>query len=413
MNLANWGVPKFLKFFFDENADTLSIPIGAFFKLIEKNILPSKLLNITDNRTIASDANVFSKLKFEGVLRGYQKELVDVCLANEIGIIEAGTGTGKTASFINLIVERQINTLILVNTVELAHQTRDALVKFTNLKKEDVGFIGSGTFDVKPISIGIHQTVAKLSESSLKILNTTFGQIIADEVHICGATTYFANLNKLNAKYKIGFSATVQREDGLTAVVHFATGEKIYTVSEEDTKKYLIHPSIKYIYTEYFYPLLSSSEYQDVLTDMASNKQRNQLILDTFKEYENRYCVFLCHRVEHTKILQNMIGDSAVVLTSDLKKKERLKIMQELNNKTKKHVISTYGLFSTGIDIPHLDVLFFCAPIKSKTKIIQSVGRIRRKAEGKTAAFVIDFADVKVELLKTQFYKRRSILNKL
>jgi superfamily II DNA or RNA helicase len=64
-------------------------------------------------------------------------------------------------------------------------------------------------------------------------------------------------------------------------------------------------------------------------------------------------------------------------------KKARAQAIADLNSRVKKHVVSTYGLFSTGIDIPHLDTLFLCAPVKSEIKIRQSAGRLMRKSPGK------------------------------
>ena len=87
--------------------------------------------------------------------------------------------------------------------------------------------------------------------------------------------------------------------------------------------------------------------------------------------------------------------------------------MEKIKEGKVKTIISTYGLFSTGIDVPHLELLLLCAPIRSEIKIRQSAGRLMRLAEGKTSAKIIDFVDTGIDILKYQAKKRRTILNKL
>jgi superfamily II DNA or RNA helicase len=101
------------------------------------------------------------------------------------------------------------------------------------------------------------------------------------------------------------------------------------------------------------------------------------------------------------------------MLTSKMSKKERKVRMAQLVSGKKRIVVSTYALFSTGIDIPKLEVLFMCAPMRSEVKLRQSAGRLMRKAEGKTSASIIDFVDRKVGLLAAQSRKRANVLKKL
>ena len=84
--------------------------------------------------------------------------------------------------------------------------------------------------------------------------------------------------------------------------------------------------------------------------------------------------------------LQQEIGDKAVSLTSKMSKKERALKMSQLQAGKKRIVVSTYGLFSTGIDLPQLEVLMLCAPMKSEVKLRQAAGRLMRKSKGKKSA---------------------------
>ena len=102
-------------------------------------------------------------------------------------------------------------------------------------------------------------------------------------------------------------------------------------------------------------------------------------------------------------------------MTSDMGKKERVAVMKGLLDGTHRVVISTFQLFSTGIDIPTLQVLFICAPIKSVVKVRQSAGRLMRTTPSlpNKKPIIVDFADKNVELLKHQWYQRSRILRTL
>lgn len=322
--------------------------------------------------------------------------------------------SGKTISFISMVVQKKVPSLILTHTIELAEQTKQAFLQFTNATEEDIGFIGSGNFKLSPITICLHQTMAQLSEEQYALLNTYYGMIIADECHNLAATTFYATMCKLAAKYKYSFSATPKRSDGLTDVIHFATGPTIHVVPKEDLKDVLVQPDLVFKNTNYYYPLLNSSEYQELMTDLSFDQDRNDFIVDVFKkEYANNYVIFLCNRIEQVDELLKRIGPTAVGLTSKMKKKDRKQAILDINNKIKQHVVSTYGLFSTGLDVKHMDTLFMCAPIKSEIKIRQSAGRLMRKAPGKTTATIVDFVDSRVQLLNYQAATRRRILMKI
>lgn len=419
LGLSTWNVPTTLTFYDQIAESTIQVPVGVLPDIIsylKENYKPIQQSDIHDLRLDTSDIGkiYFKDIKFTGTLRDYQQEIVDCVLDKTIGVVEAMTGSGKTITFVKIIVDRKIPTLILVNTLELANQIIDSFVTFTNLKKEDIGYIGNGKFILKPITVALHQTMHKLGKSEFGLINSLFGQVIADEVHIVAAKTYYKTMTSLKAKYKFGFSATPKRDDGLTNVIYFATGPKIHTVPLEKLKDVLIVPSYKQILTDYYFPLMDSKEYIMLLDDLSIDKDRNQKIAqEALTNYNDKYVCLLCNRINQVIELKNLLGEEAVIIHSKTKKKERLLAMEQLKNKQKRYVISTFGLFSTGIDIPHLDTIFICAPIRSEVKLRQTAGRIMRLAEDKGSATIVDFVDYKIELLRKQANKRKYIFNQI
>lgn len=185
LGLSTWDIPQSVEYFTLHSDVTIEVPIGAAAEVIDilrKHGNTITKNDIADQRVSNQQPEYFNKLKFIGKLRDYQQEIVDSCMATNIGVVEAMTGSGKTITFVSLTLQRKEPTLILVHTIELANQTIASFEKFTNLKKDDIGFIGDGRFELKPITVALHQTMAKMNKYKFSLLNDVVGQIIGDEI---------------------------------------------------------------------------------------------------------------------------------------------------------------------------------------------------------------------------------------
>lgn len=428
LNLNVYGIPEALKYYsYDRKSDVLEIPVGLLD--VVKDMFPGE--TIVDHRLATPQVKI-PKFCFTGKLRKYQQEVVDALSQNDMGIIEAPTGSGKTVMMIAHLAKTQRPTLVLVNTIELANQFIERLTQFTDIPKESIGILGNGKKKIRPITVCLLQTVTKLDQKTIDFLNTEFSQVLSDEVHIVAAQTYYSAMNSLMAKYKYGFSATPEREDGLTPVLHFAAGPNIHTVAISNIKEKLAIPTYRTVNTDYYFPLFNTNEYQSMITDMAVDKDRNELVINLVKEYEDKQIVILCNRATQVLYLHDKIPGSEYLLSQipnlgdgykplykkgkisgkAMKKKDRENVIARLNSGETRVIISTVGLFSTGIDIASLEVMILASPIKSKTKIKQSLGRIMRKTDGAKAPVFVDLVDQKIQLLKYQANTRARIIQK-
>lgn len=401
MGKACWGIPQNLKYY-KQTKDTLIVPVGILSDLLK--LFPTA--TITDNRY--EDTNKLN-VTFTGTLRDYQEDAVTALSSVTNGILCAITGSGKTVIMIKRMCDVAQPALILVNTIELANQFIASLVKFTDLKKEDIGFVGGGKKDIKPVTVALLQTVVTMDVAAL-----TFGTVIFDECHQSPAATYFEAMSKLSSKYKYACSGTPERADGLTKVIFWTTGPLVHTVPADKLVGSIIKPTVRVIETSYTFPLFDASEYQAMISDLSQDGTRNNLILSILPEYPTQQIVLLCQRKDQVEILHKAIPGSCM-LTSDMGKKARVAAMKGILDGTHRHVVSTFQLFSTGIDVDTLEIMFMCAPIKSNVKVRQSAGRLMRvstKLPNKQP-IIVDFADKRVELLKHQWYLRSRILRTL
>lgn len=414
MGFSVWGVDQYKKYYTNDN-NLITIPIGGFPKLLEQEELNNEEIIITDKRVCVSDKEFFDKLVFTGSLREYQQDLVNRVLNSTIGVIKAKTGSGKTISFINLICERKVNTLIIVHLKELLNQTVNAITTFTNLEKSDVGVISGGKANLTPITVALIQSLVSIKKSKKDVysqIKNSFGQVIGDETHIIAANTYYNIATDLPFKYKYGFSATPVREDGLTDLIHFANGPIIHTVPDKDVADKLIFPKHLTFTSDFYFPYFDSQEYQTMITYMGEDADRNNFIKKVYDENVKGPCCFLCSRVNQVLQLHEKIQDS-VVITSKVKTEDREQRMAQLLSGEKKVVITTYQIFSTGLDWPELQYIILCSPIGSYIQLKQLAGRLMRKSAGKLHAYILDIVDPKISVLSKKAEKRKRIFKNL
>jgi len=365
-------------------------------------------------------------------LREYQKDAVRSFTGTTIGVCEAPTGTGKTYIMLELIKKHLQNTLILVDTYELAEQFKKRLTELTTL--QEIGYVGGGKKKAwKPVTIALLQTMRNLSDEEFTMVNKMFGQILYDETHGCPATTYYELLGKLNMKRKYGFSATPYRDDGLTKVIFWATGPKIHTVSNKEADDHVLKPELEILKTKFTWPLIQSTDYSFCVSDLSIDKDRNKIITDHYnkhEEFHTKQTVFLCTLRSQIYKLWSDLGKKGGVLISPLDKDTKLKLAQDLKltkvqikafNKfsgkknrnaviqglrdgTITQVFSTYALFNKGIDIDRLEILYMCGPFRSRTRILQSRGRIvRKRVDGvDKSPKIIHVFDERIGLFKNQ-----------
>ncbi len=125
------------------------------------------------------------------------------------------------------------------------------------------------------------------------------------------------------------------------------------------------------------------SNYQSELKHLLESGDR----LDTISKLvcqivKTGNTLILVDRVAAGKELINRIPGS-VFISGDTKLNERKEEYDEVATATDKVIVATYGVASTGINIPRIFNLVLIEPGKSFVRVIQSIGRGIRKAEDK------------------------------
>jgi len=272
-----------------------------------------------------------------------------------------------------------------------------------DLLGEIPGIVGGGRCDVRPITIGIINSV----KNKIDILWDKFGHIILDECHRVAGVTWIDTLEKLSAKYYLGLSATIFRNDELTGTLNAFIGPTMHKVDKEHlfNTGAVLKPEIIRIQTNFDMP--PGSEYISVISNMVRDKRRNELIVDAVirdLNKNNTPVLIVSDRVQHCEILSKMLknkGAKVSLLLSKMNKQDRLDSVGDIKDNSTEVLIATGQLIGEGFDAPNLHALFLTTPVKYAGKLIQVAGRILRPEKGKTAR-LYDFRDNNIFMINKQ-----------
>ena len=381
-------------------------------------------------------------------LYSWQKEAINKWSNNGFkGIISATTGTGKTFLAVkcmeNIWRENPSTiVIVIVPSIALLKQWRLTIQDYFKLKpRKDIGLFGAGPKKNTPENKKI---LLYVSNSALKFLSQHIHDylkekdifLIADECHRYG-TSKLSDILSHNYKYRLGLSATPERESdyGFEDYLVRFLGNKIYEYNYSDAIKDGVISPFEVINYGVQLNNKDREEYRKLsekIKDMKSILEarypsilyKADRYIAELKRYEDRdkdVREFFNLSIERKRMLYE--SDSRIdCLLFILEKEQNKKIMifhedvealnkigQVLESKDYRIVIIHYKrkkgsfedfkfgnfniflsakMFSEGIDLPDVEVGIIAAASSSVRQKIQTMGRIMRKAKGKTKAII-------------------------
>ncbi len=170
-------------------------------------------------------------------LRDYQAKAVEAFQRGGSGVVVLPCGAGKTLVGAASMAAVGAKTLILVTNAVSARQWRDELLKRTNLTEDEIGEYSGQVKEVKPVTIATYQILTskrKGEYAHLSLLDAQdWGVIVYDEVHLLPAPV-FKLTAELQARRRLGLTATLVREDGREGDVFSLIGPKRYDAAWKD-----------------------------------------------------------------------------------------------------------------------------------------------------------------------------------
>ena len=304
-------------------------------------------------------------------LRDYQLDYVFNALKERRLVCHSSVASGKTAMMAAIISILKTPTLIMVPDLTIQNQLYTELAKLL-----------PGLYEY---TIGIPRNLIKKSTEALQ----QYKLLLVDECHTIAADQATDVILRNNAHYRIGFTGTpTGRSDNKDLIIQGLLGRisQYIEVDELVAKGYLAETStdIYYASWEGDYALL-----EQLL--IVQNHRRNELIQKILANHKGKTCLVLIRRIEHGELLQKMIPNS-VLINGSVDGSTREDVREQVK-KGKIKILIASNVFSTGLDIPNLDVVINAGGGKSEILTGQKRGRVQRPYEGKCKKMIDIFDD--------------------
>lgn len=402
-----------LKFF---NSSTGLIFYGLFnelFEYIEKTniqftVSEELLAELTpaDNIEDSLLQKIHSTIKIPNLeLRDYQFRGAKKILEMKRGLLEHGTGAGKTITIyliINYLLQKGLKKFIfVVPTTSLLQQAYNDFKEYGFPVETMVGkYFGDEKDDSKPITIGTWQSLSK----NAKLLKAT-QVVLVDEVHGARSTEVKKLVEQcINADYRIGVTGSLPDWETDRFTIMGCLGPIIDTISSNELihKEKVLTP-VKVKVLNLHYPKEVTKGIKDyetergIIEDSEMRKNLVKSILSSHCAGQNTMVIFdkkeALGRVYYDYIRPHIPDATFYWISGEIKSEEREKIRGLTNSGSNVILFGTLGCISTGINIPNLDNIVFLYIGKSLIRIKQSIGRGLRKHEGKEVATIYDISD--------------------
>jgi DNA excision repair protein ERCC-3 len=186
---------------------------------------------------VDGEAHAIKLDESDWTLRAYQQEAADSFWHGGSGVVVLPCGAGKTLVGAAAMARAQATTLILVTNTVSARQWKSELIRRTSLTEEEIGEYSGARKEIRPVTIATYQVLTMRRKGvypHLELLDARdWGLIVYDEVHLLPAPIFRMTAD-LQARRRIGLTATLVREDGREGDVFSLIGPKRYDAPWKD-----------------------------------------------------------------------------------------------------------------------------------------------------------------------------------
>lgn len=395
----------------EELPEHVALPRGCQPELEQILREHGSVLLVEDQRYEGSPLRV----RFDRDLTPVPKKAARAMLREDIGVLVAPPGVGKTVIGIYLIAARARNTLVLVHRQPLLDQWIAQLSMFLGVPPKAIGQIGAGKHTPNgQLDVAMIQSLVRLG--SVDDVVATYGHVIVDECHHVPAASFERVLSEVKARFVTGMTATPHRRDGLHPILEMQLGRARFVVDAraQAARRPFEH---RLIIRETAFGVdgtVAMDGIQTLYAALGADEQRNRLIVADVETAlaEGRSPIVLTERKDHLEHLAAALREDArhiVVLRGGMTPSERRAVtatLASIPDEESRVVIATGRYIGEGFDDARLDTLFLALPVSWKGTLIQYAGRLHRLHPGKTEVRIYDYVDRAVPMLARMFEKR-------
>ncbi|MFC9985541.1 DNA repair helicase XPB [Microbacterium keratanolyticum] len=327
-------------------------------------------------------------------MRPYQRQAVEAFAKDGSGVVVLPCGAGKTIVGAGAMAATKTTTLILVTNTVSARQWRDELLKRTSLTPEEIGEYSGQAKEVKPVTIATYQILTakrKGAYAHLALLDALdWGLIVYDEVHLLPAPVFKLTAD-LQARRRVGLTATLVREDGREGDVFSLIGPKRFDApwKQIEAQGYISPAACFEVRVDL--PPDARMEYAAATDDeryrlAASAPQKIGAVRDLIAKHPGERVLVIGQYLDQLDALSEALNAPQITGATPVDEREEL-YQQFRDGEIELLVVSKVANFS--IDLPEASVAIqVSGSFGSRQEEAQRLGRLLRpKQSGHTASF--------------------------
>ncbi|MEU4477128.1 DNA repair helicase XPB [Micromonospora sp. NPDC023966] len=327
-------------------------------------------------------------------LRSYQREAVEAFWAGGSGVVVLPCGAGKTLVGAAAMAEAKATTLILVTNTVAGRQWKRELIARTSLTEEEIGEYSGERKEIRPVTIATYQVLTSRRGGAFTHLDLfgarDWGLVVYDEVHLLPAPIFRFTAD-LQARRRLGLTATLVREDGREGDVFSLIGPKRYDAPWKDIESQgWIAPAecveVRVTLTDAERMAYATAEAEERYRMAATARTKLPVVRALVQRHPDEQVLVIGGYIDQLHQLGEYLD--APIVQGSTTNKERERLFDAFRcGEVKTLVISKVGNFS--IDLPEAAVAIqVSGTFGSRQEEAQRLGRVLRpKADGRQAHF--------------------------
>ena len=312
------------------------------------------------------------------------------------GVIVLPCGAGKTMVGIGAMARLEMRTLILCTNITALRQWKAEILDKTEISEDDVGEYSGETKEIKPVTLSTYQILPYRRTKNDEFVHfglfnrANWGLIIYDEVHLLPAPI-FRSVAQLQARRRLGLTATLVREDGKQGDVFALIGPKRFDVPwrELEGQGWIAAADcteIRIAQTPERDMEYALAPRRNQFRIAAENPRKRAVVTELLKQEAGHRILVIGEYIDQ---LQDLAADTGFpLLPGKTPQLERERLYQGFRERTVPGlVLSRVGNFA--VDLPDADVLVqVSGRYGSRQEEAQRLGRVLRpKKDGRRARF--------------------------
>jgi DNA excision repair protein ERCC-3 len=358
-------------------------------------------------------------------LREYQRTAAENFWHGGSGVVVLPCGAGKTIVGATAMAHAQATTLILVTNTVAARQWRDELIKRTSLTEAEIGEYSGAKKEVRPVTIATYQVMTTKRKGvypHLELFDARdWGLIVYDEVHLLPAPIFRFTAD-IQARRRLGLTATLVREDGREGDVFSLIGPKRYDAPWKDIEAQgYIAPAdcieVRVTLTDGERLMYATAEPDERYRLCATTPSKMRVVERLVAQHQGEPMLVIGQYIDQLDELAERLD--APIVKGETTVKQRQALFEAFRaGEVTTLVVSKVANFS--IDLPEASVAIqVSGSFGSRQEEAQRLGRLLRpKADGRAARFYAvvardtvdqDFAAHRQRFLAEQGYAYRIV----